>query len=55
MTAASSNHSSQASVSHQRQVVNWLRCNNDASLRHVIAVMALAGAEVVFDKVEGRK
>ncbi|WP_443069334.1 hypothetical protein [Sulfitobacter sp. EhC04] len=38
-----------------RQVTNWLRCNNDASLRYVMAVMAIAGAEVVFDKIEGRR
>lgn len=35
-----------------RQVRNWLRCNNDASLRHVMAVMAVAGAEIVFRKIE---
>lgn len=36
-----------------RQVQNWLRCNNDAGLTHVLAVMAIAGAEVVLGKVEG--
>lgn len=35
-----------------RQVVNWLRCENDASLRYVLAVMAIAGAEIVFDRME---
>jgi hypothetical protein len=37
-----------------RQVRNWLRCEHDASLRYVTAVMAIAGAEVVFGLVEGR-
>ncbi|OJH45169.1 hypothetical protein [Paracoccus sp. SM22M-07] len=37
-----------------RQVKNWLREDNDASLRYVMAVMALAGAEVIFAKIEGR-
>ena len=31
-----------------RQVRNWLRCEHDPSLRHVMAVIAIAGAEVVF-------
>lgn len=38
-----------------RQVRNWLREDNDASLRHVTAVMAIAGAEVLFTKIEGSK
>jgi hypothetical protein len=38
-----------------RQVRNWLREDNDASLRHVTAVLAIAGAEVIFTKIEGRK
>jgi hypothetical protein len=38
-----------------RQVRNWLREDNDASLRHVTAVMAIAGAEVLFTRIEGRK
>lgn len=38
-----------------RQVINWLRCDHDASLRYVTAVMAIAGAEVVFGLVEGRR
>ncbi|MEM9211804.1 MAG: hypothetical protein AAGA63_09980 [Pseudomonadota bacterium] len=37
-----------------RQVTNWLRCNNDASLSYVLAVIAIAGAEVVFEKMERR-
>jgi hypothetical protein len=37
-----------------RQVRNWLRCEHDASLRYVTAVMAIAGAEVVLGKVGGR-
>ena len=38
-----------------RQVRNWLRCDHDAGLSYVLAVMAIAGAEVVFDRIEGRK
>jgi len=37
-----------------RQVRNWLREENDASLRYVTAVMAIAGAEVVFGKIAPR-
>jgi hypothetical protein len=32
----------------ERQVRNWLRCEHDPKLRYVMAVMAIAGAEVVF-------
>ncbi|WCR05280.1 hypothetical protein JHX88_12000 [Paracoccus saliphilus] len=39
----------------QRQVKNWLREEHDASLRYVMAVIAIAGAEVVFGRIEGRK
>ncbi|MFV0383663.1 hypothetical protein [Paracoccus sp. (in: a-proteobacteria)] len=38
-----------------RQVSNWLREEHDASLRYVAAVLAIAGAEIVFQKIEGRK
>ena len=38
-----------------RQVKNWLREENDASLRYVTAVMMLAGAEAVFDRIGGRQ
>ena len=31
-----------------RQVRNWLRCEHDPKLRYVMAVIAIAGAEVVF-------
>lgn len=37
-----------------RQVRNWLRCEHDASLRYVSAVMMIAGCEVVFRQIEGR-
>lgn len=33
-----------------RQVRNWLRRENDASLRYVFAVMAIAGVEVILGK-----
>ena len=35
-----------------RQVRNWLRQDNDASLRYVTAVLLIAGAEVVFANLE---
>lgn len=38
-----------------RQVKNWLREDNDASLRYVTAVLAIAGAEVVFGQIEARR
>ena len=38
-----------------RQVKNWLREENDASLRYVTAVLAIAGAEVVFGRIEARR
>lgn len=38
-----------------RQVKNWLRCEHDASLRYVTAVMLLAGAESIFDQVARRR
>lgn len=37
-----------------RQVKNWLREDHDASLRYVTAVLAIAGAEIIFGKIEGR-
>lgn len=37
-----------------RQVRNWLREENDASLRYVIAVLTIAGGEIIFAKIEGR-
>lgn len=36
-----------------RQVRNWLREEHDASLRYVTAVLAIAGAEIIFGKIEG--
>ncbi len=38
-----------------RQVRNWLREEHDASLRYVTAVVLIAGGEVVFSKIEGRR
>lgn len=38
-----------------RQVRNWLRCENDASLRYVTAVLMIAGAESIFDLTGGRR
>ncbi|HEV8034797.1 hypothetical protein, partial [Yoonia sp.] len=37
-----------------RQIRNWLREDNDASLRYVFAVLAIAGGEIVFKQIEGR-
>lgn len=36
-----------------RQVKNWLRCENDAGLRYVGAVMMIAGAEKVIQRFNG--
>jgi len=33
-----------------RQARNWLRCEHDASLRHVCAVMMLAGFELAMER-----
>nr|WP_156178460.1 hypothetical protein [Puniceibacterium sp. IMCC21224] len=33
----------------ERQVRNWLRCENDASLTYVTAVLVLAGFEALFE------
>jgi hypothetical protein len=38
-----------------RQVQNWLRCEHDAGLSYVTAVMAIAGAEVVFGQIATRR
>jgi acyl-CoA synthetase (AMP-forming)/AMP-acid ligase II len=38
-----------------RQVRNWLRCDHDAGLSTVLAVLAIAGAEIVFDRMEARR
>lgn len=38
----------------QRQVQNWLRCDHDAKLSHVAAVIVLAGAESAFAIFGGR-
>lgn len=37
----------------ERQVRNWLRCENDAGLRYVGAVMMIAGAEKVIQRFNG--
>lgn len=34
-----------------RQVRNWLRCENDASLRYVTSVVMIAGAEAAFKRL----
>ncbi|SCY61879.1 hypothetical protein SAMN05660710_02123 [Paracoccus tibetensis] len=38
-----------------RQVINWLREEHDPKLRYVMAVIALAGAEIVFSRIEGHE
>lgn len=38
----------------ERQVRNWLRCEHDAGLRHVTAVLLIAGAEAALARLEGR-
>lgn len=37
----------------ERQVSNWLRMEHDPKLRFVMAVLPLAGAEIVFSRIEG--
>ncbi|MGR3452901.1 hypothetical protein [Pseudooceanicola sp.] len=38
----------------ERQVTNWLRCENDAGVSYVAAVMILAGAVKALDPIRGR-
>ncbi|WP_226782732.1 hypothetical protein [Oceaniglobus trochenteri] len=38
----------------ERQVINWLRCDNDAGVSYVFAVMALAGVGWALDPIRGR-
>lgn len=38
-----------------RQVQNWLRCNNDASLKYVTAVALIAGVEFGLSGFGGRR
>jgi len=37
-----------------RQVINWLREEHDPKLRYIMAVLAIAGAEIVFSRIEGQ-
>ena len=37
----------------ERQIINWLNCENDAALSYVTAVMVLAGVECALDGVRG--
>ena len=37
-----------------RQVTNWLRCENSAAVHYFFAVVAIAGAEIVFQKAGGQ-
>lgn len=37
-----------------RQVRNWLRCENSAAWHYVSAVLLVAGAEIVFDRMKPR-
>lgn len=39
----------------ERQITNWLNCENDAALSYVTAVMVLAGVECALDGVRGGK
>ena len=38
----------------ERQIINWLRCENDAALSYVTAVMVLAGVEVALTPIRGK-
>ena len=37
-----------------RTVQNWLQCRNDAKVSHVLAVLAIVGADAVFDVIGGK-
>ena len=37
-----------------KQVRNWLRCEHSAAWPYVARVMAIAGAEIVFRRIEGQ-
>ena len=37
----------------ERQVRNWLACENDASLRFVLRVLVVMGGEAVITRIEG--
>lgn len=39
----------------KRAAMNWLQCENDAALRHVVAVLVIAGAEAAFAKIGGTR
>lgn len=39
----------------KRQAQHWLACDHDAALRHVLAVLIIAGAESAFAKIGGRE
>lgn len=39
----------------QRQIQNWLQCRNDAKVSHVLAVLAIVGAESVFEFIGGSR
>lgn len=39
----------------ERQVKNWLRCENSAPVNAVLSVLAIAGAEIVFKHIEGTR
>lgn len=36
-----------------RQVHNWLQCRNEAKVSHVLAVIAIIGAETLFQIIGG--
>ena len=38
----------------ERQIVNWLKCENDAALSYVTAVMVLAGVELALEPIRGK-
>lgn len=38
---------------HARTVRNWLRCSNAPHFRYVLQILALVGAEALFDVIEG--
>lgn len=40
---------------HPRTVRNWLRCDNSPSFRYVMRILAMAGAEAIFQIIDAEE
>lgn len=40
---------------HPKTVRNWLRCDNSPHFRYVMQVVAMAGAECLFEIIDGEQ